>query len=84
METRRWRELDDIHSFSTYSSGVKGRCCYTKDGKDSKCNLSIGLLMEVQMKSRAETSSILHIKTSPEDFIAMLLSPCPGEVGCTG
>lgn len=61
----------------------KGRCFHTKqDGKDSKGNLRIGLLVEGQMRSRAETSCILHIKTSPAEFVVMFQSPCPGEVGC--
>lgn len=52
--------------------GGKGRSLYTKqDRKDSKCNLRIALLVEVQMRSRAETSCILHIKTSPAEFVVM-------------
>ena len=74
-------ETGNIHSCHSYSSW--GRCFYTEqDGKDSKSNLRISLLVKVQMRSRAEIYRILHINTIPAEFVVVLKSPCPVEVGC--
>lgn len=52
---------------------------YTKqDGKDSKSNLKIGLLVEVQMNP--ERKHGFFVNASPAEFVVMLQSPCPGEV----
>lgn len=72
MKTRRWVEPGNIHSFHSHSSRGKGRWFYTKqDVKVGKNNVRIGLLVEVQMRSRPEPLYILHIKRSPAEFVVI-------------